>query len=650
MLKKYLFPIFLLSLFTSVSAEETSDLMELSLDDLLNMEVTTVSKSAEKLSDAPGVISVVSRDELERFGGLTLGDILDRVPSLSMTTAYFTDRSPVASRGDLTRVTSGHVLLLINGRPVRELQEGGISADVHESFPVEIIERIEVIKGPGSVLYGTNAYSGVINVITEKAEGSNVTVSGLTSVEGGYGTSGQVNFKRGELSVLAAGRYLNRAEAEIDYRRTDATSGLVVTDKVSMPDVGTGGYLGASYKGLTLTTTLNEWENQYFIRGNLGQNTWSKNFNNLGYGLKVREGWEMDMNLTYTQVRLESSGYPFIKRNSRDVLLEWTNYVTLSEKSKLVFGGLYNDVHGRERYFGAVPAGGAVQTIADEGRANYAVYSQMDYRVRENLKLIGGFQANKAGNIDLDIVPRAGAIWYPVPRVNVKALYSQAFRAPSINEIGLNHPALKGNSDLQPEKVAAIDFGVNYLGDRIQGGVNYFRSEHTASIIADRTIVPGLYRNLGEVTFQGIEFEAKYYVSKHLFLTGSSLYQTNEDRNGLKNVTPIANFGAKAGISYIWANGLTLSLFDIYQGNLDDRYDTQLNPNPGAFNLVNFFAKLHLNEAFGWNSVQQVHAFVHVDNLFGKEIWLPDWGGIAGESIPYIPGREIHFGLSTSLR
>src|SRR6188508_587316 len=91
------------------------DVFALDLDDLMNVNVTTASKSSETLSDAPGVISVITADELRRFGGMTLREVLERVPGLTGATSYFTDRSLVAARGDLTKAHGGHMLILING-------------------------------------------------------------------------------------------------------------------------------------------------------------------------------------------------------------------------------------------------------------------------------------------------------------------------------------------------------------------------------------------------------------------------------------------------------------------------------------------------------------------------------------------------------
>jgi outer membrane receptor for ferrienterochelin and colicin len=145
------------------------DLLSLDLESLLDVQVVTASKFSESQQDAPSVISVVNQDELRRFGGATLKEVLERVPDLASTTAYFTDRSMIAARGDQTKINGGHVLILINGRPTREVLEGGLVSDLLESFPLNVLERIEVIKGPGSVLYGSNAFSAVVNLITRSA-------------------------------------------------------------------------------------------------------------------------------------------------------------------------------------------------------------------------------------------------------------------------------------------------------------------------------------------------------------------------------------------------------------------------------------------------------------------------------------------------
>ncbi|HEX9934120.1 MAG TPA: TonB-dependent receptor plug domain-containing protein, partial [bacterium] len=272
----------------SLPAQERENVMDMSLEDILNLQVTTASKSAERLSDAPGVISVVTRDELERFGATTLKDVLERVPGLISTVGFLSDRTLVAARGDQVKSNSGHVLLLINGRPARDVT-GGLNSDLYENFPVNVIDKIEVIKGPGSVLYGSDAFSAVINVITVKAESNALSLTGLAGNRGAYGTSGDARLKVGDLSVVAAGRYYQKAKWEAAYNYIDYIWTQNLNNKlVDIPDKGPGAYLGLNYKGLSIMSAYSDWTTAFFTAGLTGTVQWKKSFNDLGYSLKVR--------------------------------------------------------------------------------------------------------------------------------------------------------------------------------------------------------------------------------------------------------------------------------------------------------------------------------------------------------------------------
>jgi len=642
--------------FQSIYAQEEQKLSELSLEDLLNMDVSTASKSDEKQSDAPGILSVLSKDELDRFGGTTLRDILERVPGLISSGANYTNRTTIAPRGDQIKQNSSHVLFLINGRPVRETQEGGVSSEFIESFPVNIIEKVEVIKGPGSVLYGSDAFSAVVNVITQKAETTGFNITGLAQNGGGYKTTADVKLNLGDLQIVAAGNYFEKAQWETTLKGVSTIylnePPFVITQDVttnaSIPNRGAGSYLGVNYKGLSLMTSYNQWKTDYVSSATTGEINLDKLFTNLGYSFNVNDNWAMDLNATYTHSNLDGSGISI--RSSYNLVAEWTNSITLSDVTKLVIGGLFNRNDGEETMASSAffPAG----TIVSQGTINsFAFYAQLDYRVVENLKLIGGVQANKVDNIDLNIVPRAGLIWYPADRFSVKALYSTAFRAPSINEVNMNFGTfLKGNPALKPENVSTVDVSFGYQGQQAQFGLNLFYSKMTdiTQIVYDASFA-GQYQNAANVTFMGGEFEAKYYVDRNLYLTGSVLYQTNENDKDVKNQAPIANFGAKAGISYVTDNGITLGLFNIYQGDLDDRYTQNLNPYQGSYNLLHFNSKFNLNKLFDWSFKPELTAIFNVDNVLDKPHFGYDLGGTSGDGIPSVPGRAIYFGLNLGI-
>ena len=110
----------------------------------------------------------------------------------------------VASRGDQTAINSGHILYLINGRPTREVMEGGIASDLLESFPVGILDHVEIILGPGSVLYGSNAYAAVVNLITRKADGNKITLDTQGGPGNAFQATGEASFQRGAFSLVAA--------------------------------------------------------------------------------------------------------------------------------------------------------------------------------------------------------------------------------------------------------------------------------------------------------------------------------------------------------------------------------------------------------------------------------------------------------------
>ena len=152
----------------------------------------------------------------------------------------------------------------------------------------------------------------------------------------------------------------------------------------------------------------------------------------------------------------------------KTIVLEWTNFVNPTVRDQVTFGVLHRQIRGQETFFGL----GFPLTISDGHRSASAAYAQIDHRLAGGVKLIGGFQANKMEGLGLDVVPRGGVIWSPAPRWNVKALYGQAFRAPSINETSLNHPGLQGNPSMRPENVATFDLELSYHGEHAHGSEN----------------------------------------------------------------------------------------------------------------------------------------------------------------------------------
>ncbi|HAJ79594.1 MAG TPA: hypothetical protein DCO75_07465, partial [Fibrobacteres bacterium] len=367
-------------------SDTTDQLMELSLADLLNVKVTTTSKTEEKLSEAPGVISVVTHDEMERFGARTLKDVLMRMPSFALSSIYMTDRSSVAIRGDQISPAANHILLLINGRPVREAEEGGIKSEMYESFPVASIDRVEVIRGPGSVLYGSNAFSGIINVITKNASENKTEVSLVGGMPKELKGSVNVSHQFGDIGVVVGAQYKKSENWDVRFQARDT-----VFRDFSIPDNGYGTYAELNWGTLKYMTSYDHWQNffamqKYIIVGKhaYGNVAWDKWFNDVGYRQKVSDIWDMTFNATYTQSWLAVDSFPGPHRNSFDLTGEWTNFFRPKEDLNFILGFLGNRVAGEQW--------GATQTSVKEklSQNSRSGYIQADYRLIPEVKIIAG--------------------------------------------------------------------------------------------------------------------------------------------------------------------------------------------------------------------------------------------------------------------
>jgi iron complex outermembrane recepter protein len=147
-------------------ASSISSLKALSIEDLMKTEVTSVSKAAEPLSDAPAAVYVITRDDILRSGAQSIPDMLRLAPNLQV--AQITSGGYAISARGFNGSTSSKLLVLIDGRSVYTPYHSGVPWDIQDVLPQDI-DRIEVISGPGATLWGANAVNGVINITTRRS-------------------------------------------------------------------------------------------------------------------------------------------------------------------------------------------------------------------------------------------------------------------------------------------------------------------------------------------------------------------------------------------------------------------------------------------------------------------------------------------------
>jgi iron complex outermembrane recepter protein len=182
-------------------SEQPPDLTQKSLTDLMNIEVTSVSKREQKTSQTAAAVFVISRDDIDRSGALNIPDLLRMVPGLDVA-QIDADKWAISARG-FNGQYSNKLLVLIDGRAVYSPIFAGVFWD-SENVPLDSIERIEVIRGPGAAAWGSNAVNGVIDIITLAAK----------DTEGGNVTGGAGNDTTGPMTV----RYGAKARAIGAYR------------------------------------------------------------------------------------------------------------------------------------------------------------------------------------------------------------------------------------------------------------------------------------------------------------------------------------------------------------------------------------------------------------------------------------------------
>jgi len=177
----------LLTATPAYSQEKPRDLAEKSMEDLMNVDVTSVSKKEQKLSQVAAAIFVITLEDIRRSGATNIPDLLRMVPGLDV--AQINANTWAISARGFNLQFANKLLVLIDGRAVYTPLFGGVYWDTQD-VPLEDIERIEVIRGPGGTIWGANALNGVINIITKRAadtQGGLLTGGGGTQAQG-FGT------------------------------------------------------------------------------------------------------------------------------------------------------------------------------------------------------------------------------------------------------------------------------------------------------------------------------------------------------------------------------------------------------------------------------------------------------------------------------
>jgi outer membrane receptor for ferrienterochelin and colicins len=630
-------PLFLAAALLSFPAGARADslsadtLMDMPLEKLVNVEVTvtSVSKYAEKVSEAPSAVEVITADDIRTYGYRTLGEALDGLHGLYA--ASDRNYNYLGVRGFLRPGDyNSRILVMVDGRRMNDNIYDGANTGQEFMLDMDIVDHIEYIPGPGSSIYGANAMEGVINVITKKG----ADVNGL-EVAGGLG-SFETNTERatygkllesGADVLISASRYdsggpsnlfypefndpttNNGIAHELDDERSDRLFGKLAYREFTF----VAGYVNR-YKQVPIASFSSIFndpgENSTDISG-FGEIKYDKKLNDRT-DVQVKafyQGYYYDAHFPY-----DNDAGPLVDRivNFDAVDGRWAgveaNLVTSAfDRHKLVAGIEYQyDLRQHVYNYDINP----YASYQDSNRmgSRTGIYAQDDYRLRDDLIVSAGFRVDQTHMIsNLQFNPRLALIWNPLQTTTVKLLYGSAFRAPNIYERDLNTAGNVANPGNEEEHIRTYEGVVEWRsqdGVRLTGSVfnNNFKQVLTQDALTDQFV------NTGKFTAWGCDLGAEKKWANGRSVKGSYNHTILYDETGgvsswavdspknvfkLQYAEPLFDGKAKLGIENVF-----IDKRKTLQNSIASRYDL-VNANlsakeilPGAdasFGVYNIF-------------------------------------------------------------
>jgi len=623
------------------------EFFDLSLRELLQVQV--VSKRVENVDEAPGVVSVITAADIQRFGARHLRDLIDRLPNTQVIGSALYPHNRTSMRGVTQTHLDDKVLILLNGRPLRDAGQGGVNGDIYSSFPLALLNQVEIIRGPGSVLYGTNAFAGVINLVTRS-----VPEEATAQLDLSLGS-----FATRELSISGAGQF-NEVELLGSISSLDSNGDTFANTTAELGEPGdykTGrqaleSVLQASYKGFTLHSIVNK------VLQKSGNNLlsfpssdWniSRRFVDLGYQQSLNRDWDINANLTYNGLNntagiIGGTGR-FFRTRSRGYLAEVSASGQLNDGLNLVVGSVYDRLKGDN------VSDGTLNTDIDTWRAS--LYAQLDYRFSPEIKFSGGLQVNKPKDDDTDLAPRLAGVFTLADHWSLKLAYDQAYRSAFGLDLFLNASFLLGNPNLEPETINTYSAQLNYKVPSTELALTYYDSQH--SDLISRTIDQSGQATLindGAMDYSGLELEYQWQLHRDWRWSGNASYQTNQNDTGQKNTTYQPQWMLKSGLSYerdAYVAGLFASYFgeptQLSQFNPDL---AERNPRPESYVLLSANLSLDLSLWLDKANLEGLSVKLFADNLLNEAIHYPEISRQAVNSIPHHTGRSAYLTVTQS--
>lgn len=505
--------------------------------------VTGASKYEQNIQRAPASVTVLTAEDVRNYGWNTVADALRSAPGIFINSDRFYDY--IGNRG-FTRPYdyNSRTLVLVNGHRINDaiFQQGSIGTDF--IMDLDLVDRIEIIHGPSSSLYGSSAFYGAINIIPKKGrdfDGGEVSlgVGSEPSIKGRVTTGSRT--ENGVEYTISATEWLSKGEQDFSlpqsWRDNTLLPNTEANDRDRMHHQSV--YGNASWRWL-------EFEAAYMKR--------DKDVLPQVYFTNLTDPSEATDERAYALVRV--TGHP-----NSDATLSSTlslDYYSYEARFSPVFLG-FNPQHLHSKALSLNYETRWQQTFGDahvmvagfEAQRNFiqdvarddlvdptqsssistdssyvSPFLQFDWNLGHNFWLSTGARFDTYSTGEERLTPRAGLIWSAAPSTTLKLLYGQAFRVPNVAERLAGEGAPGPNPDLKPETNESWEFVVNHKFNPTWQADTHLYYTNSSDLITDNAV------NAQEITTRGVEAGLSAYFPANIQLRASGTYQETHDASG----------------------------------------------------------------------------------------------------------------------